>query len=129
MSKKQPVCPKCGQDDGLSVEVKIDHELVWRGSSYGIGKRALTGFYLPTHPEKNDLCTCGNCGWQGPVSDLKVIKRRYEIKLHLETTDEVNAEGLQELIEDSLWKVKAMWSIDEDEKLDVHSVLLAGEVK
>ena len=129
MSKKQPVCPTCGNEDCLAVEVKVEYDLNWRNDEYVIGKKTENDYYLPSTPDSDSICSCGACGWQGHFRELKAPKFRYEIKIYLDMPDDKPAELIMAQIRDNMKRGRPLWACAEDEVITAYSIEPTGEVK
>mgnify|MGYP003526613610 FL=1 len=84
---KPSKCPSCGSNEALYANIKVPYDLDWRGGEYRVGKRSDNDFYLPSSPDRDATCGCGNCGWEGAFRELKVPMAEFTVTLKWTTPD------------------------------------------
>lgn len=125
MSKAKAVCPQCGQDDCLSVDVNVPYELNWRNGGYEVGAK-LSDFWVPDRPDGDSHCTCGNCGWEGEFRELKKVQHKYQIILELNLEDEAPNDGVLEQIRSNLRLNRPLWNLAFNESIEAISAAHVG---
>lgn len=91
---KPHTCPNCGTHDTLFVNLLVPYELKWRSNGEArIGGRTESDFYLPSAPDRDTPAGCGNCGWEGQFSELKLPVTAYTVTLCWETTETEDGNG------------------------------------
>lgn len=125
MSKANSVCPQCGQDDCLSVDVKVPYGLNWRNGGYVVGAK-LSDYWVPDTPDGDSHCTCGNCGWEGEFHALKKVQHKYQVILELNLEYEAPNAGVLERIRSNLRLNRPLWNLAAGESIEAISTAHVG---
>ena len=124
---KPSKCPGCHTSDGLYANIPVPFDLDWKRGGYEIGQRSDSDFYLPSSPDRDTTCGCGNCGWEGRFDELKVPMSEFVVTLKWTTPDgDVDADVIEQRAK-LMAELMNKMHVDRRDVVKVTSVTAEGE--
>ena len=124
---KPSKCPGCHTSGSLYANISVPFDLDWKRDGYEIGTRSDSDFYLPSAPDSDSICGCGNCGWEGEFRELKVPMSEFVVTLKWATPDgDVDADVIEQRAK-LMAELCSKMGANSHDKVTVTSVTTEGE--